>query len=50
MDKAVPADRPGILSESAGPGQKKKDIDELIEEFKRNNPGKNQKKIYRGAF
>ena len=41
---------PEILNDAASLDNKKKSIDEMIEEFKRDNPAKNQKKIYRGVF
>ena len=39
-----------ILSEIPSSDKKKKNIDEMIEEFNRDNPAKNSKKIYRGVF
>lgn len=43
-------DQPEALSEVASADKKKKNIDEMIEEFKRDNPAKNQKRTYRGVF
>jgi hypothetical protein len=43
---STPAERLEVHNEAAG-ADKKKNLDEMIEEFKRDNPVKNQKKIYR---
>jgi metal-sulfur cluster biosynthetic enzyme len=41
---------PGIDEAAVDSDRKKKNIDEMIEEFKKKNPMKNQKKSYRGVF
>lgn len=46
----APEAQPEISSEVASTDNKKKSIDEMLEEFNRNNPAKNQRKLYRGVF
>ena len=46
---SMPGDPPDTLSD-VNADKKKKNIDEMIEEFNRNNPAKKTKKIYRGTF
>lgn len=41
---------PETLNEAESANKKKKNIDEMIEEFNRKNPVKNPKKIYGGVF
>lgn len=46
----TPEELPAVQNKAASPDSKKKSIDEMIEEFNRDNPVNNQKKIYRGVF
>lgn len=46
---SMPGDPPDTLSD-VSTDKKKKNIDEMIEEFNRNNPAKKPKRIYWGAF
>lgn len=39
-----------VVSEVSDPAPRKKNLDEMIEEFKKGSPVKNQKKSYRGVF
>lgn len=48
--EGTPEDQPESLSEAASTDNKKKSIDEMIEEFNRDNPARNTKKLYRGVF
>ena len=48
--QSTPESSPAIGNEAVHTDIKKKDIDQMIEEFKKANPGKSQRKIYRGVF
>jgi len=48
--QSTPESSPAIGNEAVNTDIKKKDIDQMIEEFKKANPGKSQRKIYRGVF
>ena len=46
----TPERSPATRDEAVDADTKKKNIDEMIEEFKRGNPARNQRRIYRGVF
>ncbi|XFO66546.1 hypothetical protein SPSIL_027000 [Sporomusa silvacetica DSM 10669] len=48
--QSTPESSPASSDVAVQPDIKKKDIDQMIEEFKKANPGKNQRKIHRGVF
>jgi hypothetical protein len=44
------SERTIVIVDEAVDSDRKKNIDEMIEDFKKANPTKNQKKSYRGVF
>ena len=48
--ESTPERSSAIHDESVQTDIKKKDIDQMIEEFKKANPAKSQRKSYRGVF
>jgi hypothetical protein len=48
--QSIPERVPSVQDEAVQTDIKKKDIDQMIEEFKKANPAKSQKKSYRGVF
>ena len=46
----IPEEQSEARDAAAAPDEKKKSIDELIEQFNRDNPAKNPKKTYRGVY